>query len=101
MEIKTNARRVNITLRLWDAEAASYSPDFFCDAETAFAANHQCECGSSAYLATDNELADMIGWWEGEVAAANRGAGEALTLDDEQLRRGDEYSLDVTELPLD
>lgn len=92
MTIKTETRTVEITLKQWNEENACWSCDLFDDLETSFASAHQCAPGDNAFIASDDELNDLVSWWEDEVNASNaNGCGEVLDSTD-----GD-YSLDVTE----
>lgn len=97
MTIKTNTRFVTITLRRWNAENGSYSPDFFADADTDFAASHPYDDPTCAYLAADDDLDDLIDWWQDTVADANAGndTNVLAALSDEERERGDEYVLSV------
>lgn len=92
MTIKTETRTVEITLKQWNEENACWSCDMFDDLETSFASAHQHAAGDNAFVASDDELNDLVSWWEDEVNASNtNGSGEILDSTD-----GD-YSLDVTE----
>lgn len=99
MEIKTETKRMNITLRLYRAEQPGYEPDCFSDMESSFPIGREVEPGDTAILASDAETLELIAWWGCEVAVANRGEdGERLAaLTPEELERGDEWSLDVQE----
>lgn len=103
MTIKTESKIINITLKLWRGGwNAGYEPDCFGDMDNGCFARdfgRGREEGSDAILASDADTRDMIDWWQGECTAANRGEdGECLqALTEEELARGDEWTLDVDE----
>ena len=106
MTIKTESKYIHITLKLWRGGwNAGYEPDCFGDMDNGcferdFGKGR--EEGSDAILASDAATRDMIEWWQGECAAANRGEdGEFMqALSEEEIARGDEWSLDVDETDL-
>ena len=101
MEIKTETRTVNITLRLWrGCFNAGYEPDCFADLENGSFAREfgkGLDEETGAILATDADLDNLINWWQNECNAANSGAdGEVLlALSEEERERGDEWTLSV------
>lgn len=106
MTIKTESKIIRITLKLWRGGwNAGYEPDCFSDMDNgSFARDFGKgrEEGSDAIIASDADTRDMIAWWQDECAAANRGEdGECLqALTEEEIDRGDEWTLDVDETDL-
>ena len=102
MKIKTEKRNVEITLQEWDG--SGWGPDFFFDAEDRFAAKHKKEEGTNTYLCSDQELTELIEFWNDEVKAANAGKntdpddGCCLCLRKEEVEAGHEYALNIEEV---
>lgn len=103
MTIKTETKIINITLKLWRGGwNAGYEPDCFADMENGSFAREfgkGTEDGDYAILASDEDVKNLITWWQGEVDTANRGEdGEVLVaLTDEERDNGDEWNLIVDE----
>lgn len=104
MTIRTETRRVSITLRVYRGGwNAGYEPDIFDDAEACFIIGRPRDAGSNDVLATDKDTDELIEWWRAEVASVNRGEdrNSLFGLTQEQIDDGDEWILGVDETPLD
>ena len=103
MTIKTEAKIINITLKLWRGGwDAGYEPDCFDDMDNGSFAREfgkGTEEGGTAILANDEDAKNLISWWQDEVDTANQGEdGECLVpLTEEERDNGDEWNLDVDE----
>lgn len=101
MTIKTETRTVEITLRKfvggWNA---GWEPDCFDDLETTFRCIHtgRDEDGYTI-LATDSDVNDLVDCWKAECDDANAGRdGECLlALSEDEIARGDEWYLEVSD----
>lgn len=96
MTIKTEARIVSISLKLWKPGwNGRYTVDHFDDLETDFCSTHKRFNGSEILEATEDELSELIEWWSEEVEASNNGIdGEGLRgLTAEQIEDGYEWVL--------
>lgn len=101
MTIKTETRTITITLRKFvGGWSAGWEPDCFDDLETSFPIDHPDRLdGDYVILASDADTDGMIGWWQEECEEANAGRdGECLcALSEDQIARGDEWYLEVSD----
>lgn len=113
MKIITETRKIDITLRYFNG--TNLDQDCFNDLEDAFMAGHKMLEGSDEYIATDEEVNDLIDFWKDNCKTANAGYdhneyidhGDYKTripedhilwaLSDEQLENGGKWILDVDE----
>ena len=118
MTIKTETRIISITMcRFRGGWECGYEPDCFSDMEPNFPIEHPDRlAGSNAILASDKDVDELISYWEKVVQKANRGYDhekyesfeeyrenfsmddQIFALNDEELQRGDEWTLAVKEL---
>lgn len=93
MKIKTTDtnRTYELTARTFDESTCTWSPDFFSDREEVFAPSHDVEPGSDVILATQEEVTDLIDFWEDEF----RKEGEGVEFDVciEPMTRAECYAL--------
>lgn len=100
MTITTNTRTAKIALHRWNGLDNQYEPDCFDDLEPNFPREHRDRDEAGEIRCTDEELDDLIEWWEHEVENANHGKydGDGLgCLTDEEREAGYEWALFVSE----
>lgn len=94
MRIATESRDVEVTLRVWNG--SNWGCDCFQDLECNFAQDHEVDDETGDIACTEEELNDLISFWEGEVEDVNAGKySEVLSLTEEELEEGCEWSLEV------
>lgn len=94
MMIRTESRNVNVSLKMWNG--SDWSCDCFQDLECNFAQDHEVDDETGDIACTEEELNDLISFWEGEVENVNVGRySEVLSLTEEELEEGYEWSLEV------
>lgn len=94
MMIRTESRNVNVSLKMWNG--SDWGCDCFDELEVNFASNHEIDEETGDIACTDEELDELIDFWEGEVADVNAGKySECLSLTEEELEEGCEWSLEV------
>ena len=73
MQIRTEKGLVRIVLKMWRGGwNAGYEPDCFDDMEVNFRHDHLNE-ETGEIMATEEEVKELVEWWEDEVAVANAG----------------------------
>lgn len=89
-----------VELKIWRADPGRYEPDCLSDLETGVPEIYPIEEGGDAYLVSQDIFDKIVSWWNAEVSCSNEGMdGDALVgLRDEEIERGDEWSLFVREL---
>lgn len=104
MVIRTEKRVVRITMQKWHGGwDAGYEPDCFGDVEDNFGLAHYDE-EEMEIRATEEEVKDLLEWWQEEIAAVNAGEdgnGVLPPLDEDEIARGDEWTIDLEELSVD
>lgn len=111
MKLITETREIKITLHYFNG--TDLDPDCFNDLEDVFMVEHKMLDGSDEYIATDEEVNDLIEFWEKECKTANAGYNhneysdyeeyKARTLEDpmlwalsdDQLENGEKWILTV------
>lgn len=94
MRIATESRNVEVTLKVW--KNGNWSCDCFQDLECNFAQDHEVDYETGDIACTEEELNNLISFWEGEVEDVNAGRySEVLSLTEEELEEGCEWSLEV------
>lgn len=94
MRVITEKRTVEISLRVWNG--SNWECDCFQDLECNFAQAHDIDEETGDIACTEEELNDLISFWEGEVEDVNAGRySEVLSLSDEEIEEGYEWSLEV------
>lgn len=97
MKIRTEKGLTWIALKMWRGGwSAGYEPDCFDDMEVNFRLDHWNE-ETGEIMATEEEVKELVEWWEDEVAVANAGEhGDALVpLTAEEIEYGDEWCINV------
>lgn len=100
MKITTETKTVNVTLRKYDGGwNCGLEPDCLGDLDPAFQMDHELN-NDGFFVATDDDLDNMVSFWQSECADANSGKdGEIIyALTEDEIDRGDEWELFVEEL---
>lgn len=65
----TNGKLYNIRLAEIDAKLGTRVTDILEELDDSFVADHAVDEATNAYLASQEEIAQLISWWNGEIDA--------------------------------
>ena len=71
MYIKTETRKVNVELKLWNKFYGNWNMGIFDEVEAGFPVDHERDEETGYIVATDDELNELIEWWDDECDRAN------------------------------